>query len=241
MGEVAKQFTQLKFSIDTLSAQGQPYISISNPITLGSEEMPFLASSRAYGNINIKSDSFKVTFNNSNCEEEIHLGSIEYSSSNSYYLDKSYIFESGALILSQARGNIMIINPQFIVVNDNEIIFNLVKIIESGETSVSGYGTCPIQTEFVQSTPLLLNDDVNQLNYVEKINITTEHKKAWKKMLEDTLPDDSEDLLNYTITEYDDGVELKFIQDTSPEVADIYPRISSNIVEIKVKISQTLK
>ena len=233
MGEVAKQFTQLKFSIDTLSAQSQLYISISNPITLGSKEMPFLASSRAYGNINILPEAFKLKLNNSDNEEEIHLGAIKYSSSNAYYIDKSYIYENGALILSQTKGNIMIVNPQFIVVDDNELVFNLVKIKAIGEkTSVSGYGTCPIQTEFSKSYRV-------SIDYVEKITIITEYKEAWKKFIQDTLPDTDDDQLNYIITETTNGagIEITFIEDST--AGTLYPRIYSNIVEIDVKISQT--
>ena len=232
MGEVANQFTQLKFAIDTLSVQGQPYISISSPITLGSKEMPFLISSRAYGDINILPEAFKLTLNNSDDEEEIHLGAIKYSSSNAYYIDKSYIYENGALILSQTKGNIMIVNPQFIVVNDNELVFNLVKIKAIGEkTSVSGYGTCPIQTEFSKSYRV-------PIDYVEKITIITESKEAWKKFIQDTLPDNDNDQLNYTITETTNGtgIEITFIEDST--AGTLYPRIYSNIVEIDVKFSQ---
>ena len=49
MGDLANQFIQLKYSIDTLSVNSRPNSRISVPIKLGSEEMPFFDSIRSYG------------------------------------------------------------------------------------------------------------------------------------------------------------------------------------------------
>ena len=53
MDEVAVQFSQLKYAIDTHSATEQINNPISAAITLGSRELPYLMSTRAFGHLEI--------------------------------------------------------------------------------------------------------------------------------------------------------------------------------------------
>jgi len=231
MDEVANQFNQLKFAIDTLSVSAQPYSIISSPVTLGSKEMPMVQSARAYGNIHISPDAFKIRLENNASDIELSLGSIKYSSSNAYYINQDYIYENGALIRSQSDRSVMKVYPPLIVINDNEMAFNLVRLTElNGRASASGYGTCPIQIKYSNKEPFPIDE-------IHNITIYTKYTEAWKYFLEDTLPDKNDDMLNYTIddTATGDGIVISFIEDG---ISTFYPRfVDSYIYEMSVGIS----
>ena len=107
MDVVDAQFSQLKFAIDTQSSTGQFNIPIATSITLGSKELPYLMSIRAFGQLEILSDAFILRITNASNTFNYSIGTIEYSSSNAYYLDQSFIYEAGAIITSQQEGNMV--------------------------------------------------------------------------------------------------------------------------------------
>ena len=69
---------------------------------------------------------------------------------NGYFLDQTYTYEAGAMIVSQSdEGNLMMIRPSFSVDESDIITFDVVNIISVGQKTIaSGFGTYPIQTEF---------------------------------------------------------------------------------------------
>jgi hypothetical protein len=180
MDEVNDQFAQLKFAIDVQTIMKQEDIPLSTPITLGSREFPILKSSKSYGNIEIIPDEFGITFENTSYSNTFSLGIIKYSSSNSYFLDQSHIYEAGSVITGQSTGNIMSIKPTFSV-NDPEIYFTLVNITDVGDKkSAGGYGTYPIRIEFHDNASYDIED-------IEYINITTDYQNAWYLYFNSTL------------------------------------------------------
>jgi len=230
MDQVANQFTQLKFAIDTLSVAAQKHSPISSSITLGSQEMPFLSSNRAYGSLDILPNNCKISIvdiNGNSIPNLNLLGSIKYSSQNAYYLDRSYIYENGAVILSQSNQDLMCINPSFEVIDMEDLSFNIVKISGIGEkTSASGYGTYPLQTKFLSSAS-------DPVNHVKQINITTSYKNAWYNFFDDIL---SNSAINYKIndTVYDDGIIITFFPDDDDQQL---PELFLKIVDIEIQIS----
>jgi len=181
MGDVANQFSQLKSAIDIQSATGQK-TPISTFITLGNKEMPFFSASRAFGSLMILSDECTVTISNGS-SFSYSLGIIKYSSRNAYFLDQSYIYEAGSVILNQSEGNVMSIKP-FSATNNVDIVnitFDIVNIVGiGGRTSAGGYGTYPIRTEFVSSNTVVMNN-------VESIKIATNYPNAWHEAFNSTL------------------------------------------------------
>lgn len=227
MGEVASQFAQLKFSIDTLSVANKPNSRISTPITLGSDEIPFLSSMRSYGSLNLMPNNYRITIQNKYGDEKSYmLGSIKYDAENSYYIDQSYVYENGALIMSQYSGDIVTVQPDFAVVDATDLSFNIVRLVGIGEkTSASGYGTYPLQTKFSRSETYYINN-------VETITIYNSHIKAWCNFFNDTLPNS---LLDYFVDASSDNSVLTISFFDTAE-ADL-PNLLLNVVEIEVQIS----
>ena len=181
MGDVADQFSQLKSAIDIQSATGQK-TPMSTSITLGNKEMPYFSSSRAFGSLMILSDECIVTITNGS-PFSYSLGIIKYSSRNVYFLDQSYIYEAGSVILNQSEGNVMSIKP-FSATNNAGVVnitFDIVNITGvGGRTSAGGYGTYPIRTEFASSNTVVMNN-------VDSITIATNYPNAWHVAFNSTL------------------------------------------------------
>lgn len=188
METVADQFSQLKFAIDTQSAIKQPNMPISTSITLGNKEMPFLMSMRSYGSLDILSDECTVTIiSDTNPDPFVYsLSTIKYSSVNTYFLNQAYIYEAGAVILSQSEGDTMSIKPAFSAVKEDDITisFTLIDISTiEGKRSISGYGTYPIQTEYPRSDSTI---DIT-IPDVSTITISSNYQNSWQNFIKNTL------------------------------------------------------
>ena len=187
MEQVATQFGQLKFVVDTLSISENTYTPVSSPITLGSKEMPFLSSQRSYGKLNLIQSDFKIEIGcgGSARDHAFQLGSLEYSSNNAYYIDQKHIFENGALIISQSSGSFISASPAFSFAqnefstqdpaDNNKITLNLIRLKGiNGKNSASGFGTFSIQTKFISSEKL-------DTLCIKNITIYTKYTDAWKE------------------------------------------------------------
>jgi hypothetical protein len=182
MGDVADQFSQLKSAIDIQAATGQK-TPMSTSITLGNKEIPYFSASRAFGSLLILSNNCTVTITNFSNSSSYSLGIIKYSSKNVYYLDQSYIYEAGSVILNQSEGNVMSIKPFSAIKNGTvvNLTFDIVNITGvGGSTSAGGYGTYPIRTEFVRNTTVLMNN-------IKNITITTSYSNSWYQAFKSSL------------------------------------------------------
>jgi type II secretory pathway pseudopilin PulG len=228
MEEVAKQFSQLKFAVDTLIISGNSISSINCPITLGSKEMPFLFSSRSYGELEVRSNDYKIDIDDSSGNTySFDLSSIVYNSHNAYYINQNYVFENGAVILNQDSGDTIKLYPN-IDINEYppKITMNLVNFKEiGGKTVASGYGTYPIQARYSYK------GDTHKFSSVQNITIYNSHLDAWEKYLNSTLS--SSGALNFTINYYGDGLKIQFFAGDGYH----YPNIDMYIHNIDVKIT----
>jgi len=237
LDEVGNQFAMLKFAVDTQSLT-QKNIPITTSIILGNKEIPFFTSSRAFGFLRITEDECSINITeNATSWYAYYPGIIKYSSSNSYYLDQSYTYEAGAIISSQAEGNVMFIRPAFIVdynklTSQVNISYTLTNIKSSGEKkSVSGFGTYPIQTNFSRST-------IINISGLQRFNITTNYPTAWASYLNSTLIKKGLDYgstNDFWIVRSGSKVSLNFNPppnvDMYLEVIDIYAQIAPGWIE----------
>lgn len=204
MEEVSNQFAQLKYALDIQSVVEQK-TAISSSITLGSKELPIFGSGRTFGSLEILSDSCNLIITNDNGADPLNFsfGTIKYSSENTYFVDQSYIYEAGSLILSQSTASILNGKPLLSVSNFTNISFTIVNILGiDGKKSTSGYGTYAVYTEFLNSK------NYEAIN-VTSINITTNYRDAWRTLLDSSTLNNSG--LTYEIKDTDDGVTIEFI------------------------------
>lgn len=233
MDKVAEQFSSLTSVIDGQAADEKKGIPIATSVTLGSRELPFLVSSKSFGALEILENSCTITIKNQTTTNTYPIGTITYSSANAYYLDQSYTYETGAMIVSQTPGNLMMIPPDYIIdydgVTDVNISFNVVNI--SGvqqKMMAAGFGTYPIQTDFQEiSTQINFTD-------VQNLTITTRFPNAWLVLLNGSLTVSGLNLAGYgthfLLTDMGDAVGLEFLG-SCPTVNIIF-----KIIEIRAQI-----
>ena len=229
MDGVADQFANLKYALDIQSAIEQD-IPVSTPITLGSKELPVFSSVRAFGTLKILSDECNITVANDTDSVSYSIGVIKYSSANVYFIDQSYIYEAGAVVLNQSQepqGDVMRANPLFSVNNsgDVNISFTIINISSiSGKTSISGYRTYPIQTSFLSSSNSAVYDAQN-------ITIITNHPDSWKTFLNNTLVDSEMTYGDdFTINNITGGIKVVFSDSITVNL------ISLQFIEIQAQI-----
>ena len=238
MDVVADQFAQMKSAIDIQGAIGlnqQVHTPISTGITLGSREFPFLMSARAFGSLNILPDtSFRVVITDKNGGiSDNSSATIQYLSSNAYFLDQSYIYESGAVVLSQYERedqNIILMKPAFSVIRESDVTINFTinKISEvGGKGSIIGYGTYPIQTEYSSNNRSIIKN-------VASITIYTKYQNAWSIFINSTFINGGlNPNIDYTIhRNNNDGTVVVNFTDSIPSVT-----LSLLLIEIHAQIA----
>jgi len=227
MGDIGNQFAHLKFSIDTLSITNQPNSQISIPMTLGTDEISFMKSIRSYGSLNVLPNDYKITIIEKDDDTSSYiLGSLKYDSQNTHYIDQSYTYENGALILSQAKGDVMVIQPSLSVVDAEDLSFELIKLVGFGnKTSASGYGTYPVKTKYYNSF------EKNIYN-VEKIKIQSQYTSPWKKFINDTFINSA---LNFSVD--DTNLQNEFIITFYDTDDANLPKLELKVTEIEIQIS----
>jgi hypothetical protein len=209
MEDISNQFAQLKYALDIQSIVNDS-TAVSTSITLGIKELPFFDTGRTFDTLEIVDDGVEVVFTGTFGIETYTSDIIQYTSSNSYFVDQSYIYEAGALIISQDDGSVLFGKPSIIVKNYAEnisFVFINVQGI-NGKTEISGYGKYPIYTECVVPT-----NDYDLLEGIENITIKTNHPHAWEIAMQNSFRYSG---MNYTITKDANHVYVSFTYETIP-------------------------
>jgi hypothetical protein len=214
------QFTQLKQIMDILAVTEQEN-AISAYITLGTADIPIFGVGRTYDDLNIFTDNCSVQISNNTTSSSFSLGTLAFSSKNSYFVDQSYIYQAGALIMSQSGGNILNGRP-FLSINDYiNISFNIINISSLDAKKVAGgYGTYSVYIEYQNSTVYTFEN----LSY---INITTNYKNSWRTFFNSSNLKLS--LLTYQVNDTATGISVKF--------SDILGKIELKVSEFSVQIA----
>lgn len=188
MDKVSEQFTYLTSVIDGQAADQSKNLPVATSITLGSKELPYMLSIKAFGTLEILDSSRKIEITVANGSVYSYpIGVITYSSINGYFLDQSYTYEAGAMIVSQSQGNLMMVRPNVFITYDQtqnilNLSLNIVNISSIGQKTIaSGFGTYPIQTEFYQ---VAYNDTFTD---VRNVTITTPLSNAWFVFMDSML------------------------------------------------------
>jgi len=237
MNEVADQFAQLNYAINTHVVNQRTRVPISTTITLGSDEMPYLMSLRAYGELQILKNKFGLNVNGSYNNYSVNASIIKYTSFNNYFIDQNYIYESGGVILDQKSGNAMYIRPRFDILYNKvwniTIGFDIINITVIGDKdqSVHGSGPAPIQTEFKKGD----NDPIISIEDVRYFNITTNYENAWYNFINSSLKKAGLNLggvvKNYTISLGDNKVIVEFYDNIMVNVEIYYYEIGAQIAQ----------
>jgi hypothetical protein len=228
MEEVSNQFAMLKYALDIQSIVNQS-TAISATITLGNKEIPFFDLGRTFDSLGIIEDGCNITVKNNTVSSSYSTDAIKYSSRNLHFVDQSYVYEAGSLILSQDPSSILHGKPSFFVTEfGKNLSFTFVNISGiAGRTSVSGYGNYPIYLEVANP-----NNQYTEINNVTDITIVTNYADAWYIALNSSLLQSISGFeyegngvgkVGYNITSASDRVTLEFI-DSSGDYVNLFIR-----------------
>lgn len=218
MGVVSDQFSQLKFAIDSQVVLKED-VPISSSITLGSRELGFFMSNKAFGRLALISNGWAYRLSRTPGDNyEDTFGILRYTSENSYYLNQAYNYEIGGVVLNQSQGAVFAIEPEFSAAynTSNRVVdlsFTCIDLQPSDEkTSITGYGTYPVRTEYVTETNITLDS-------VESLTIVTRFPAIWFNFLNTTLSDANLQVASeYTLTKTTNEVTITFIY---PPLTDV--------------------
>ncbi len=181
MDEVENQFSYLKSVIDIQSTM-QEDIPVSSSITLGSRELPYFVTARAFGQLDINDYTNSwICFDSFPPDGDCYpLTSIQLDSMNSYYIDKDFILEGGGLIIKQSDGEAMRVAPSISwelqggTINIDWTLPEFYSI--AGKNSTAGFKNCYIRTNYSS------NDMIN-FNNPNFVDIHTDYITAWYNSL----------------------------------------------------------
>jgi hypothetical protein len=223
MDVVENQFSHLKSIID-LQSSIRGHDPISSSITLGSRELPYFVTARAFGLLHVIDDNTHVIITNSTGSEiSINFNAIEFQSVNAYYINQNYILEGGGVVLSQDDGGeAMKIHPPVTFQNSshkiyfNWTIYNFSYI--GGKDSAEGYKSCYIRTKFASNEQRSYED-------ISHIKIYSNFVDAWNQSISWLK------IENITITTDYDNSFINISTDESKLFS-----VNVEIVEIEVQI-----
>lgn len=184
MDEVENQFSYLKSIID-LQSMVEEDVPISSPLTLGSRELPYLVSVRAFGQISIIDDT--PNHINLSFAHNIPLTRIQYEAENSYYLDQEFILEGGSVILNQYNGESIKIDPSLTIENRSGTVYLEWTIPTfssvAGKNITAGYKNCFVRTNY-SSSELYGGDNGTTTSYIK---IHSSYLDGWNTTLSKLL------------------------------------------------------
>jgi len=225
MDDVENQFSFLKAVMDLQSMEKKD-TPITSPVTLGSRELPYFVTARAFGELSIigmDNDNYKITVDYSPVTT-FPLTSIKYEAYNSYFVDQIYALEGGCIIVKQPDGETVRVEPSINVENKTSeinIYYDIPIIVGiSGKNSTSGYKNCFIRTNYSNT-----DDNWISITGVHSINISTDYSNAWYSLLEYLLEENVniDKGLGYTEVTKKPGKEINFYYKKTYIYAQIGP------------------
>jgi hypothetical protein len=223
MGVVADQFSQMKFVVDSQIAL-RVTSPISSSVTLGSRELGFFMSNKAFGRLSLVSNgwSYKITRTVGDTYED-YFGTLRYTSENAYFLDQSYNYEIGGVVLNQTQGAVFSIKPEFTAafntsVRKVNLSWTCISLLpKDDKTSISGYGTYPVKTAYLSTTN-------TNITLVKTFTIYTPFPTIWMNFLNSSFADvNLVKNTHYTITKASNQVTVTFL----------YPPITDVVLNLK--------
>jgi competence protein ComGC len=190
MDLVSNQFSLLKSTIDLQGIMRSSAPS-SSMITLGSRDLPYFITVKAFGEISVKENpAYKITLlppPGSLPSGVVPLTSIQYAADNSYFVDQTFILEGGGMIVKQTDGiPVMRADPLISSVNNTNSItihFDLTHVIATpGKNLTNGEGNCFIRTNYSSN-----RSHYDTIQPGGNIRIYTAYPNAWNESLHNLL------------------------------------------------------
>lgn len=199
MSEVWEDMARLKSNADFLSAgliiSPDFRISLSSPIRMGGEELPIVGRMKSGGTLTINTQGCRMEVNvtddiSSNSSiDPFYCGSITYHSSNTEYIDQTFCYENGALIVSQNDRSLMKLSPSIsLEPGPSSVNFSVTAISldgSSGVLSSNAVEEIKLTSKEFESHRYITQPLINVSSV--SMTITTENPEAWATYLNNSI------------------------------------------------------
>ena len=222
MNDVWEDMADLKSKIDlmTIALAADPdsqnnEITMSVPFHMGGGDLPIIGTIKSSGTLSVNKNICEITVvpnSNTSLKKEITCGSVSYTSQNRHYVDQDFIYEGGALILSQGEQSSMMLYPSIrfsrTLANEYNVSIHVVEIdkkpIAPADIISSNTG-CSLRLTGEKFEPLYDSDNITSFT----LTVNTNHPEAWYLYLKETMEDAR--IKNYDLPQpTDNTVSLTF-------------------------------
>lgn len=197
--DVWEDMTELKSKIDRTSIalmsdpdSSAPNITMNIPLHIGSWKRPLTGPTMFTGSVSLNTDRCKMTItpeNDSDRAEFINCGTIAYHSNNKYYVDQTFKYENGALILAQKEQSVMKLYPSIRVSEvssgNYSFLINAVEI-QGLEDTLSSNSDSSLYLKDCAFGTINDSDDYRNVDSFV-LTIETDHPDAWETYFNETL------------------------------------------------------
>jgi hypothetical protein len=222
MNQVSNQFAQMKSALDIQSITNSSSV-VGSVVSMGTIEIPFFSVHQSFDELSIPSRSCTLLITNDSGNNLLYsTDSIMFTSHNTNFVDQSYIYEAGALILNQVDNSVLLGRPSILVTEyGKNLTISFINIsVESGASNfASGRGSYIIYTQIVQN-----NQRYTVIHNVTTITIHTNYPTAWRNAFNVSLLYSG---ITNQISKTSNGVTVNFI-DNNGDYYNVFIR------EIKV-------
>ena len=228
VANVWEDMTELKSKIDRTTLllisdpnSSAPKVTMNIPLHIGSWKMPLIGPTMSTGAVSVNTDRCKMTItpeNDSGRAKVINCGTIAYHSNNKYYVDQTFKYENGALILAQKEQSVMKLYPSIRVSEvssgNYSFLINAVEIQGLADT-LSSNSDSSIYLEDCAFVPLYDSEDYGNVDSFV-LTIDTDHPDAWETYFNEMLTgaglEKNED---YALIIENDRISVSFPEDGS--------------------------
>lgn len=206
MNDVWGDMTEIKSKIDLMTIILASDPNSTNPITMnvpfhmGGGDVPFIGTIKSSGTLSVANNiertmTITPVSDSNKTIPSIPYGTVSYASQNRYYVDQNFIYEGGALILSQGEQSSMMLYPSIrfskVHANEYDVSIHTVEIIKSVYTPtdvISSNTGCSLHLTGEKFVPLYDSDNEGNISSFT-LTINTDYPDAWYLYLKETMED----------------------------------------------------
>jgi hypothetical protein len=202
MNAVKDRFVDYKIALDGLWVNNRNGVLLSTAFDLGTDSaatggrafaFPILTPAGSGGTVSVKSGGTSLTIEPAGKSPvTIPLGSLTYRSSNNYWVDQTWTYQMGAVLLSQEGGTAMRVGPPLSVYNTNgKASVSITPVSIMGSAYIAGSEPVRIETRLrdMPAYPGLRGEFTG-------VNISIEaddegHARAWERAFREAAQRDA--------------------------------------------------
>lgn len=247
MADVWHDMSRFKSNVDIMTAgleiNPNTRIVLNSPIQVGGSEVPFIRSTTTGGSLSINNDisGMSVVINTDNASTEFdsdtllyYTGTVVYRPANLHYVDETYCYENGALIVSQDNRSVMKLDPGIVLEKDTGSVNLSVRAVTlDGPRGVLSSNTVEdIRLTSEAFFPLFDLTGLESFYNITSVNVTvyTENKEAWEDYFRDSASEiNLQEGTDYSLENDNYTVNLLL----HPAGEKLYVTVYKSIIEIE--------